>query len=104
MENRSKQTFSSQGEITSFAKSFDKIGLAIQDVYSEFKRVDFKNLQFDDAEPGIQQIKTIEQSIEAVNKKIKGIDQEVFQNFISPDTIKTLGEIDNKDYRLLKRK
>ena len=76
-------------------KSFDKIGLAIQDVYSEFKRLDFKNLQFDDAEPGIQQIKTIEQSIEAVNKKIKGIDQEIFQNFISPDTIKTLGEIDN---------
>lgn len=95
LENRSKQTFSSQGEINSFAKSFDKIGLAIQDVYSEFKRLDFKSLQFDDSEPGIQQIKTIEQSIEAVNKKIKGIDREIFHDFISADTLKTLGEIDD---------
>ena len=57
LENRSKQTFSSQGEITSFAKSFDKIGFAMQDVYSAFQRLDFSDLNLSEADPGVQRIR-----------------------------------------------
>lgn len=96
LENRSKQTFSTQGEISSFSKSFDRLGLAIQDIYSEFQRLDFKDLQLSEADPGIQQLKNFGQQISDIQKKIKDVDFEILgdNNIISQETLNTLKQLD----------
>ena len=96
LETRSKQTFSTQGEISNFSKAFDKIGLAIQDIYTEFQHLDFKDLQLSDADPGVQKLKNFGQQIENVQKKIKDIDFEILgdNSIISQETLKTLKQLD----------
>lgn len=95
-ENRSKQTFSNQSEITNFSKSFDKIGLAIQDIYTEFQRLDFKDLQLSSSDPSVQQIENLKKSISGLEQQIKEIDKEILSddNIISPDTIQTVKTLD----------
>lgn len=96
LENRSKQTFSTQGEINNFSKAFDKVGLAIQDIYTEFQRLDFKDLQLSNADPGVQKLEKFGQQIADIQKKIKGIDFEILgdNNIISQETLKTLKQLD----------
>ena len=96
LENRSKQTFSNQSEITNFSKSFDKVGLAIQDIYTEFQRLDFKDLQLSNLDPGIQQLEVLGNQIKDIEKKIKNVDIEVLndKNIISDDTLNTIKQLD----------
>lgn len=95
LENRSKQTFSSQGEITSFAKSFDKIGFAMQDVYSAFQRLDFSDLNLSEADPGVQRIRQLGNEIEDINKKTKAIDKDIFRDFVKIGTLQDIFSLDD---------
>lgn len=95
LENRSKQTFSSQGEITGFAKSFDKIGFAMQDVYSAFQRLDFSDLNLSEADPGVQRIRQLGNEIEGINKKTKAIDKDIFRDFVKIGTLQDIFNLDD---------
>ena len=96
LENRSKRTFSTQGEINSFSKAFDKVSLAIQDIYTEFQRLDFKELQLSDADPGVQQLKNFSQQIADIQKKIQDVDFEILgdNSIISQETLNILKQLD----------
>ena len=96
LENRSKQTFSNQSEITSFTKNFDKVTLAIQDIYTEFQRLDFKDLQLSNLDPNVQQLEKFGQEIQEIGKKVKNIDIEILndKNVISDTTLNTIKQLD----------
>lgn len=96
LTNRSKKAFSSQAEITSFAKSFDKVGLSMQDVLEKFQRIDFKDLKIDEAAPESKVWKDANRELSETINKIKKLQSSILTNtdIIKPETLDALKSLD----------
>lgn len=96
LTNRSKKAFSSQSEINSFAKSFDKVGLSMQDALEKFQRIDFKDLKIDEATPDGKAWKDTNRELSETINKIKKLQSSVLTNtdIIKPETLEVLKSLD----------
>lgn len=97
LENRSKQAFSSQNDINKFAKSFENVSFAMQDIYTEFQRLDLSESNLSPDDTTVKQIKELGKQIQKVNEKTKTIDKNIFKNVVSKETKQQIQAI-NKDF------
>lgn len=97
LENRSKQAFSSQSDINKFAKSFENVSFAMQDIYTEFQRLDLNELNLSPDDATVKQIKALGEQIQKVNEKTKTIDKDIFKNIVNKETKQQIQAI-NKDF------